>query len=212
MIEAQLTCPDGVIYNDAVHSYTIDGLSAPGCSTILKVVDPDAYAGIAAYIMERAARRGRDGHAMIALDCRGELDLATLPEQHEDHYIAWQKFCADFGFVPQYSERIVCSRRHRFCGTIDLVGMLTKHKRKPFRWQVDIKYTSAEPKLVELQTAGYNIAASETLPGYDPDTPRGCLWITGEKYHFIECGNLGDRAVYISARNILDWREKNGIA
>lgn len=211
MIEPQLTCPDGVIYNDAVHSYTIDGLLAPGCSSILKVVDPDAYQFVEAEVLERAATRGRNGHAMIALDVRNELDLSSLPEEHEGHYIAWQKFCFDFGFVPTHSERVVCSRKYRYCGTIDLVGQLLKHKRIVGRWQVDIKFIAAEPKMVELQTAGYNIAASECIDGYDPNTPRGCLWIKGDTYRFIECNNPGDRAVFISARNIYDWREKNGI-
>jgi hypothetical protein len=205
MIEPQLTCPAGVSYDDAAHAYRLDGKAVPSVSAILKVVQPDLYENIAEDILQRACERGNNGHAMIALDVRDDLDYLSLEGQLLDHWEAWDRFRNDYRFDCEYSERIVASRNHRYCGAIDLIGKI-KHKRKPGRWQVDIKFTSSKPSLVAIQTAGYNIAASETLPNYDVRTPRGCLWITGNKYSFIELPDAMDRAVFISGKTIYNWR------
>lgn len=207
ILDPQLSLPPGLEYDDASHSYKLDGESVPPVSTLLKVVNPDQYVAVAEEVMERARTRGTNCHAMIALDVRGQLDLASLSSVLTDQYLAWQQFLTDYGFECEHSERCVASRRHRFAGTLDLAGRLTKHRRLRGTWLVDVKNVAAEPQMVGPQTAGYSIAASESIPGWDPDTPRGCLWIYGTKYKFIECPRVSDRAVIIAARTIHNYRE-----
>src|SRR5688572_28685678 len=136
MIEPELTCPDGVVFDKAEHRYTMDGVRVPSVSTVLKVINPDQYDGIAEDIMQRAAERGNNGHNMIVLDVRDQLDYNSLDGLLADHWEAWDRFRNDYQFDCQYSERIVCSRTHRYCGAIDLAGtLLVKRKRGP--WTVD---------------------------------------------------------------------------
>lgn len=205
--EPQLFLPPGLEYDDASHSYRLDGNPVPAVSTLLKVVNPDQYEGVREEVMERARTRGVNGHHMIALDVRDQLDVGSLSDTLTDNYLAWSQFCHDYGFIPRYSERCVASRKHQFAGTLDLAGELTKHKRLRGMWMVDVKYVAAEPQMVGPQTAGYDIAAEESIPGWEKNTPRGCLWIRGSTYRFIECPRASDRAVIISARTIYNYRE-----
>lgn len=208
MIEPQLTLPEFVTYDDAAHTYTINGVAAPSVSTILSVIDPDKYVGIAEDVMQRAAARGSATHNMIALDVRDELDTLSLEGHLVDDYLSWMRFCDDLGFECEYSERIVASVNDRYCGTLDLVGKLTKHKKNKGRWMVDIKRTAAKPDMVGIQTAGYNVAASESLPDYDPKTPRGCLWIRNGKYEFFELRDPSDFAMFRSGLNVYNYRHR----
>lgn len=208
MIEPQLTMPDWVQYDDATHTYTVDGVVQPSVSTILSVIDPDKYAGIREDVLARAAARGSATHSMIALDVRNDLDVSSLEGNLVEDYLSWQKFCDDLGFECEYSERVVASKKDAYCGTLDLVGRLTKHKKKKGRWMVDIKRTAARPDMVDIQTAGYNVAAAESLPDYDPATPRGCLWIRGDRYEFFELTSPSDFAMFRSGLNVYNYRHR----
>lgn len=210
MLEPQLTLPERVTYDDDAHVYTIDGRPAPSVSAILEVIDPDKYAGIAEDVLARAAQKGSNSHAMVALDVRDDLDVGALSGHLVDNYVAWQAFLDDYGFECEYSERVLASYRHGYCGTLDLCGHIKKHRNKAMRkrWQVDLKFTAAEPDMVGIQTAGYNIAAAETLAGYDVDTPRGCLWIRGDRYKFLELTNRSDFALFQAGRSIYSYRRE----
>lgn len=210
MLEAQLTLPEGVTYDDDAHLYTINGKPAPSVSAILEVVDPDKYAGIAEDVLARAAEKGSNSHAMVALDVRDDLDVGALHGHLVENYVAWRAFQDDYGFECEMSERVLASYRWGYCGTLDLSGQIKKHrvKAKRTRWQVDLKFTAAEPDMVGIQTAGYNIAASECIPGFDIDTPRGCLWIRGDRYKFLELTNRSDFALFQAGRSIYQYRRE----
>ena len=206
MLEPQLACPEGLVYDDDAHSYLLDGEPVPSVSGLIRVIDPDQYAGIAEDVLQRAAERGNAGHKLIALDCREDLDFESLSELAQLHYIAWDQFRSDFGFDVEYSERCVASRKHRFAGTLDLAGRLRKHRKHKGQWLVDIKFTAALPILTGAQTAGYSLAAEECLPGWAADTPRGCLHIVRDTYRFHEYTSRIDRAAFLASRTILNYR------
>lgn len=206
MLEPQLTCPEGVVYDDGAHTYHLDGALVPSVSALLKVINPDEYAGIDADVMARASARGSFRHDMIALDVRGQLDTAALDDAVDD-YLAWLQFCEDFRFKPQFSERVVACRAHKFCGTLDLAGTLV-YKGTPGEWLVDIKFTAMLPVLVDPQTEAYRMAAVESI-GMDPKARRGCLWIRNGKYRFVELTDRSSRALIVSARSIYHWRESH---
>lgn len=204
-MEPQLAAPDGVVYDDDAHTYRLDGRLVPSVSALLKVINPDEYAGICADVMAKASARGSRRHDMIALDVRGQLDVGNLPDDDVGSYIAWQQFCEDYKFRASLSERIVCSREHKFCGTLDLGGTLV-YKGTTEDWLVDIKFTAMLPVLVDPQTEAYRMAAVESL-GWSPKTRRGCLWIRNDKYQFVELTDKASRALIVSARSIYHWRE-----
>lgn len=208
MIDPVLHCPPGLEYNDAEHTYLLDGNRVPGVSSVIRVLAPDQYAMIAEDILMRASIRGKNRHEMVALDVRDDLDMASLPDDMLDAYLAWDSFRNDTGFDVTLSERCVASRKLQVAGTLDLAGKL-QWKGSRDLWTVDLKFVSAEPKLVDIQTEGYRTLLAEELPEY-AESRRGCLWIRGDKYRFIECNNKGDRALFSAARSIYNWRQHNG--
>lgn len=206
MLEPQLACPGGLVYNDERHTYELDGARVPGVTSLLHVVAPDLYAGIAEDVLMRAAERGHNRHAMIALDVRNNLDLASLDDEMLDDWAAFDEWRTQMQVEVEHSERCVASRKHGYGGTIDL-GCTLVYKGSRDRWVVDAKFTAAMPKLVDIQLAAYKQAAVESLPGYDDKTRRGCLWIRGGKWKFYEATNRFDTAAVIAARTILRRRE-----
>lgn len=205
MLEPQLACPEGLVYDDPSHRYLLDGESVPSVSELCKVVAPDLYAGIAEDIMMRAAKRGRNKHAMIALDVRDMLDFGALQDDMLDDWSAWDEFRTSTQFEVEYSERCVACRKHKYAGTLDLAGVLV-YKGTRDKWVIDAKFTAAKPTLVDIQLAGYKGAAAESLPGYEK-ARRGCLWIRNGTYKFFEATNPMDNAAVIAARTILYRRE-----
>lgn len=207
MLEPQMTCPPGVSFDQESHTYMMDGAPAPSVSALLNVVDPDVYAGIREDIMREAAERGSNCHDMIALDVRGDLDVTSLSGHLVEDYLAWDDFREKFQFEAAHSERVVASRRHRYCGTLDLAGTLV-YKGSRGNWLVDIKRTAARPGLVDIQTEAYKVAAVETL-GLPEDIRRGCLWIKRNgTFDFFELSNKSDRAVLLAARTIYQRRHQ----
>lgn len=209
VLEPQLCCPEGVAYNDALHAYTLDGVPAPSVSEVLQLVNPDQYAMVSAEILERASKRGRAGHEMIALDTRNMLDIYELEDELlVSQYLAWDKIRHDLQIEVLYSERVVCSRRHKFCGTLDLIASLV-YKGKRELWLLDAKFTAQLPPLVGVQVAAYSVAAEECLPAGHVPKRRGCIWIKNGTAKLVEMPNPADRAVFIAGRTLLNWREKN---
>lgn len=206
MIDAPLTCPDGLVFDDVEHEYKLDGAVVPSVSRLTHVVAPDLYAGIAEDIMQRAAERGHNKHLMIALDVRDKLDHGALSDDMLEDWCAWDTFREHTKFEVEHSERCLASRKHKYAGTLDLAGTLV-YKGSRDRWIIDAKFTALLPSLVDIQLAGYKQAAVESLPGYDEKTRRGCLWIRNGKYKFHESTNRMDMSALIAARTILHRRE-----
>lgn len=206
MLDTPLTCPDGLVFDEAEHDYKLDGVVVPSVSRITHVVAPDLYAGIAEDIMQRAAARGHNKHLMIALDVRDNLDHGALSDEMLDDWSAWDQFRDHVQFDVEHSERCLASRKYKYAGTLDLAGTLV-YKGSRDRWIIDAKFTAQLPSLVDIQLAAYRQAASESLPGYDDKTRRGCLWIRNGKYKFHEAKDRMDMAAVLAARTILHRRE-----
>lgn len=203
-LDPQLSCPEGLVYDDEVHSYALDGSPVPAVSTLLNIALPDLYEGIREDVLMRAAERGHNRHAMVALDVRDNLDFGSLDDDMLADWAAWDEFRHLTNFEVQHSERCVVSRKHKFAGTLDLAGVLTYKGRRDL-WVIDEKYTAQRPALVDVQLAGYKQGAAESLPGYE-NARRGCLWIRDGKFKFSEATNPSDLSVLLAARTIHHWR------
>lgn len=210
MLDPQLLAPDGVVYDDDAHSYTLDGVRVPSVSQICSVVKPDEYAMVSADVLARASARGRACHAMCALDVRDQLDVSSLGEELLFYYSQWDEFRANFIVDVHHSERVVCSRKFMYCGTLDLIATL-RLRGKKIRALIDLKFTAAMPALVKVQTAGYKVAAIESL-GEKLDLARFCLWFprTGGYRLAEHKEERADTTVFQSARTIIHWRDSHG--
>lgn len=114
-----------------------DGTRVPGCTTITGVMDKPALKAWANTLglkgikvneyVDALAQIGTLAHYLIECHCKKEKpDLndytpnqISLAENSAIKWIMWQD---QAGFVPLHNELILVSERHRFGGTLDIIG------------------------------------------------------------------------------------------
>lgn len=148
-----------LLFNEATHSYTLDGVPLDGVTTILKRLSREAYRFVDPAVMERAAELGTAVHKLIELDIAGTLDEDGLHPQLVPYLGSWRRFLATSGFRPIHSEQKVWSARYGYAGTLDLLGEL-----HDFIALIDAKRCASVPVTAGPQTAGYEMAARERWP------------------------------------------------
>lgn len=145
-------------FDEATHTYTLDGEVLPSVTQILEGVGIIDYSHIPSSTREMALERGRIVHRVTQLDDEGDLDESTVDEAIVPYLGSWRRFRADTGFVPNEVERRGHHQRFRYAGTRDRVGPMNGAA-----WLVDIK-TNDAPEWVRMQTAAY--------AAFDPEPRR----------------------------------------
>lgn len=139
-------------FNKAEHKYyTPDGLHIPNVTSILKPISP--YRFFDEQAMEKARKKGVAVHHMVEWECKGTLDLTTLPEWIKPAYDEWMKFKRHSQFIMLESELRVYNNIARYAGTLDLYGTIVI-KGKKYYCYIDIKRS-----MLGGSTIGYQIAA-----------------------------------------------------
>lgn len=146
-------------YDDATHTYTLDGKVLPSVTQILKRLSQVAYRFVDRKVMDRAAALGTAVHKLIELDIAGTLDEDALDPQLHLYLKSWRTFRATSGFHPMLSEQRVHSERYGYAGTLDMLGEL--HGSIAL---IDAKRCAQVPVTAGPQTAGYELAARERFP------------------------------------------------
>lgn len=146
-------------FDEATHTYTLNGRQIDGVTTILKRLSRAAYRFVDKSVMERAAALGTAVHKLIELDIAGTLDEDALDAELLPYLASWRRFVATSGFRPMKSEERVWSERYGFAGTMDLLGELHDYIAL-----IDAKRCAQVPVTAGPQTAGYEIAARERFP------------------------------------------------
>jgi hypothetical protein len=77
-------------FNEAEHTYTVDGVSVPNVTSILSPIS--AYRNFDAKKMDAARQKGVAIHKMVELSCKGTLDVLGLPGWMKPAYSEWIKF------------------------------------------------------------------------------------------------------------------------
>lgn len=159
-----------VTFDPVAHRYTLDGRPVPGVTRALQVITADAYAGADPAALAAKAEFGQHVHAVIELDCAGELDVPALDPLLVPWYGAWRAFLALSGFRPRLSEGLVASRRYGYCGKLDLFGDLPGDGiRTPSHLAViDAKCVTTVMPSTGPQTAAYEAALRECRPDLLP--------------------------------------------
>lgn len=171
-------------FDEATHTYRVDGRVVSSVTQILASVYKDVYAGIPAAILERKSRLGTAVHRAIELWLKGLLDVDTLHQEVLPYFECWFDWWAVYeprghGWVP---EQRFYSVAGDYCGTIDL--------EVPGVTSVDWKITSNQMPTHGLQVTGYAHAKA---------TPcAGCLYLKddGSPAEFVE---------YPVAKLLPDW-------
>lgn len=106
-------------------------------------------------VLLAAAEIGTGTHALIEHWARQKLGYSVGPrpsvgEKSEWGFMSFEDWAKNHAFWPTHSERVVFSRKHKFAGTLDLVGLVDG-----VQTIVDIKTGKAVYSEAKLQIAAY---------------------------------------------------------
>lgn len=194
-------------FEEASHTYRVDGQIVPSVTQILHRLSAEAYRFVDKDLMEDAALLGTAAHKMIELDLRDDLDPDTLSDGLQVYYTAWQNFRQLSGFRMVLSEQRVYSARYGYCGTLDLAGWLNGRFAI-----IDAKRTAQVPRTAGPQTAAYSLALCEQQPdlfeqpGSNPDADRFALHLRADgTWRLVPFTNKSDLRVFLACKTLNDW-------
>jgi hypothetical protein len=193
-----------VVFNEAEHTYTVDGVRWPSVTQILDpLLELD---GIPRAALEAAARFGNHVHQACHLYDLNRLDEEDLDEPLRPYLEGWKAFLRDTGAFVCNSEQRILHPKLRYAGTLDKT-ILWKERRHV----LDIKSGAEVPPTVGPQTAAYREALLESQSVLDCSRTRYCLHLRpDETYRLHTLNDPADFHLFVSALNIHRWREKHG--
>ena len=151
-----------------------------------------------------AAQRGVYAHKAVWLLDKGELDTKTLDDTIRPYVESYEKFRASRPEIDLHSEMMVHSELFGFCGTLDKV---VRNGDYCDLW--DLKTGPYDPTH-DVQTAAYQLAWEE-LMGLKIRHRYGIhLQKNGSPAKMICHSGRSDRAVFLAALSVLNWRKNNG--
>ena len=140
-------------FDEATHTYRLDGRVVPSVTQILKRVYPDAYAGIPAAVLDRKARLGTAVHRAIDLFLRDELDELSLHDEVLPYFLCWREWWDSASWDEFASEAQFYCDHGGYAGTRDFFGA-----RDSQTWLIDWKITSHPVRTHPIQLGGYHFA------------------------------------------------------
>ena len=172
-----------LLFDEATHTYTRDGVEVPSVTTVISGVWPELYDWSTDYAMER----GSKVHKAIALDFEGDLDEDSLSPILVPYLHAARRFLLESGFSTEHDgcERRLYSPTYGYAGTLDRLGILGGK-----RTIVDFK-TGDPGWATGLQTAAYAHAIQEET-GVPVRRRFGCRLKPDATYTLIEYPNYRD--------------------
>lgn len=147
-----------IIFDEAEHTYLVDGVEVPSVTTILQPLANRAYSSVNPSVLEYARNRGATVHeALEVYDLGGELEVVPETEGYIRAYLEWEQI-----YRPRWTgvEQIVYSVGDKYIGTLDRIGTLNGSEFAI----VDLKTsTPTKEALVSVccQTAAYAMAYTE---------------------------------------------------
>ena len=192
-------------FEEAAHVYQFDGKAVPSVTQAMKPITKLWTSGDQ---LEWARQQGKAIHAMVEYDCKGTLDVETLPDWLKPFYADWRKFITETGFQLIASEPKLYHEVLRYAGTPDLIGRMTKLKPNyggvapPPVAVIDLKRTI--PKSTGVQTAAYMTAWNELIRT-PVITQRYGLSLC--PYRLVPFTNKGDFNVFLSCLTITNYLE-----
>lgn len=191
-----------IVFDDASHTYRVDGAIWPG---VTQVLDPiNELDGIPRAALAAAAEFGRHVHMACDLFNRRMLDDASLDPALRPYLDGWLAFLRDTQAEVLESEMVVHHPGLRYCGTVDAIV-----KWRGRHHVVDIKTSAAVPRTVGPQTAAYREAYLQSHLACS--NTRYCVHLTGDgKYRLVKLTDPADMSIFVSCLNIHRWRNRNG--
>jgi len=163
-------------FDEATHTYRVDGRIVPSVTQILKRVYPDVYAGIPPAVLERKAMLGTAVHKAIELELCGRLDYTTIHEKVQPYFESFMQWWVEQNARNSAQERQFYCEAGGYAGTIDFEGLLND-----VAWLVDWKITGTKVKTHSIQLGGYGF-------GRNPSARVGALYLKedGSRAELVE--------------------------
>jgi hypothetical protein len=125
----------------------------PRVSTILKVLDSDAYAGVSQQTLDTAAERGEALHRLClsylaSLDGVHEVPVPTIP--YVAAYQAFVTWCTENAILVVAIEERSENTQFGYCGTPDALVIL-----KGEEVLIDLKFTASTLRINKVQLRAY---------------------------------------------------------
>lgn len=193
---------EGISFDESRHEYRIDGNVVPSVTQVLEPVRLETGGSDAQREYKRQIGKALD--AAIQLSERNELDYATLAPEVLPFFEAWLVFKRDTGFRPILLQPIVYSRRLRFAGRPDIFGTRIPDSLNPDEL-IDTKCTWTMEPATAVQTAGYSIAALESL-GVRVKKRAGLQLLRDGKYKYHPFNDRQDENVFLACLSINAWK------
>jgi hypothetical protein len=176
-------------FDEATHTYRVDGRIVLSVTQILKVVFPDVYAGIPLEILDRKARLGTAVHKVIELYLRGCLDWNSIHPEVQPYFDSWLEWWLDFASPGRFlvEQKFHCQSGD-YCGSIDFE---TPEDSRDFEPGVtDWKITTTKLPVHALQVTGYAHAKGHKR--------GGCLYLKPD-------GSRAEYVPYDVVKLLPDW-------
>lgn len=193
-------------YDDATHTYTLDGMRLKSVTQILDAAGLTNYANIPADILQRAAAFGTAVHDMTCLYDNNNLDTESLDLALVPYLAAWRAFLQVTGWTTEAIEQLVYSRRYLYAGRYDRKG-LYNGKLTLLDIKTGIK-NKATVRVTGIQLAGYEIAHNE-LNGAEKIKQRVAIWLGGDGAFKMETyTDKSDQARFLSCLTVANLKDE----
>lgn len=182
-------------FDEAKHIYSFNGVQVPSVTQILTeagFIDGRWYT-------EESRMRGTAVHAGCQFLDEGDLDMESLHPEIVPYVQAYELFKKESGFVVEHIEKRVYSATYQYAGTLDRTGELNGQDVI-----LDIK-TGQIQSWCGLQLSGYNIALGLDLHRF------GLQLKDNGKYKLIPYKDPTDAQTFISAVQVVRWKQNNGV-
>ena len=110
----------GLEFDDATHTYRLDGFEIPSVSAIMEPLSRSKYAHISEEILERAASRGTAIHNSIENWIK--FGIEDVPLEYQGYFEAFRKWWEQYKPTVIASEARICHFLMRYGGTVDLLA------------------------------------------------------------------------------------------
>lgn len=193
---------DEVTFDEERHEYRIDGRLVPSVTQIIKPVQREL--GGSQDTLDWKRQIGKALDSAITIHERGEeIDPDSLDEAVAPFFSAWLKFKVETGFRALLNQPIVYSRKLRFAGTADLFG--TRGAEDSPDELVDTKCVWTMDPATAIQTAGYSLAAVESL-GIRVKKRGGLQLLRDGTYRYHPYTSSMDEQVFKACLSITAWK------
>ncbi len=136
-------------FDEATHTYTVEGRRLPSVTEILAPIRTD-FSAVDPAVLEVARTRGVAIDRMIELHESGALDYSSVTPEMAAYLEVWEKIKTDTGLKVMEVQERVANPHYGYAGTLDLrVHMFGKVSI------VDVKCTASGVPGVGPQTAAY---------------------------------------------------------